>query len=278
MQQTTANCSASSENGCCVQNYPSLNGVRLRFLARTRPFPIVVYLSFYVFMFSLLYILLTHTFAHTAAFIARSCALSHSHLSLGAPMLDAAGTKLLSLRYSSLPLQCACLFLLQFLVAAESVSSSSFVFLALTHSLYPASQRRNVGIGNGIANLAAANKMFICYLLKTILNKIQTMYSQSALTRTHTLSLLLASTLSICLLSLSLSFAYCRQGLPRRCSWNVFGPCVLYVLLLFCCCGWVVGLLVGSCFVVLCLWKMTPPVGMSMCVRVCVWQRRFLIG
>lgn len=41
----------------------------------------------------------------------------------------------------------------------------------------------------------------------------------------------------------------------------------------YCCCGWVVGclpfLLVGSCFVVLCLWKMTPPVRMSMCVCEC---------
>lgn len=85
MQQTTANCSASClQRERVLRSKLSLSHYRLlRFLARTRSFSIVVYLSFYVFMFSLLYILLTHTFAYTAAFNARSCALSHSHFLLG---------------------------------------------------------------------------------------------------------------------------------------------------------------------------------------------------
>lgn len=114
--------------------------------------------------------------------------------------------------------------------------------------------------------------MFICYLLKTILNKIQTMYSQSALalTLTPTRSYLPALSRFVCsrFLCRSLIAGKTFQGAAVGMSSVPVLYMLLLVLVLFCCCGWVVGLLVGSCFVVLCLWKMTPPVGMSMCVCV----------
>lgn len=124
--------------------------------------------------------------------------------------------------------------------------------------------------------------MFICYLLKTILNKIQTMYSQLALTHAcpRSLILFLSLTLILSALALSLSFAYCRQGLPRHCNWNVFGPVVVCVLLLFplllLWVAFLAGWLLFCCVVSLendaaCLY-------VYVCMWMWVWQRRFLIG
>lgn len=147
--------------------------------------------------------MLTHTYSHTATSYRSLPALSPTltltrSLSLS---LSCRHTKSLRVR-RSLRSHCACLALLQFLVAASlDCFLRSFVDV-------------DGGVSVGIGNLAAANKMFICYLLKTILNKIQTMcmYCTLALTHSFTCTHSLACS---CTLSATLSFS-CSLSLWLR--------------------------------------------------------------
>jgi len=218
-------------------------------------------------MFSLLYILLTHTFLHYEC-IHRSLPVSFALVSLLSHTLSLSSRCCYKLFVALFVALSRCAFA-QVFAAAVSCCQLAFAFLLLLLHI------RSIGIGN----LAAANKMFICYLPKTILNKIQTMYSHSLTHSTilfpYNFTLSCPLSLTFALSSRLLCHLLIAGILPRRCNWNVSSCLLLLVLLLvllllLVLVLWVAVpyLLVGSCFVVLCLWNMTPPV--CVCVCFCV--------
>lgn len=98
-----------------------------------------------------------------------------------------------------------------------------------------------------VGNLAAANKMFICYLLKTILNKIQTMYSHSLTHSTSLWTYTLFCLHSHSLVSLSLAYSASFQGIAigmLLCA-SYYCCCFCHCLLLL----WVAGWLLFCCVV-----------------------------